>query len=63
MAKSELPLASLSKRSLVHNHSYDWHVNKASFSCETMDTKTRFEKEAKGNSKMAYWPIENTDQS
>ena len=54
----ELPKASLSKRGLVHNHSYEnefnLHVNGISFSYERMSTKTRFEKEAKGNSKMAY---------
>ena len=55
---SELPKASLSKPSLVHNHSYEnefnLHVNEISFSYERMSTKTRFEKEAKGNSEMAY---------
>ena len=55
---SELPKASLSKRGLVHNHSYEnefnLHVNEISFSYERMSTKTRFEKEAKGNSEMAY---------
>ena len=30
------------------------HVNEISFPHERMDTKTRFEKEAKGNSKMVY---------
>ena len=42
----------------MHNHSYEnefnLHVNKISFSFERMSTKTRFEKEAKGNSEMAY---------
>ena len=55
---SELPKASLSKRGLVHNHSYEndfnFHVNEISFSYERMSTKTSFEKEAKGNSEMAY---------
>ena len=50
--------ASLSKRGLVHNHSYEnefnLHVNEISFSYERMSTKSRFEKEAKGNSEMAY---------
>ena len=57
---SELPKASLSKRGLVHNHPYEnefnLHVNEISFSHERMSTKTRFEKEAKGNSEMAYYP-------
>ena len=39
----------------MHNHSYEnefnLHVNEISFSYERM---TRFEKEAKGNSEMAY---------
>ena len=55
---SDKTLASLSKRGLVHNHSYEnefnLHVNEISFSYERMSTKTRFEKEAKGNSEMAY---------
>ena len=42
----------------MHNHSYenefDLHVNKILFSYERMGTKTRFEKETKGNSEMAY---------
>ena len=42
----------------MHNHSYEnefkLHVNEISFSYERMGTKTRFEKEAKGNSEMAY---------
>jgi len=42
----------------VHNHSYEnefnLHVNEISFSYERMGTKTRFEKEAGGNSQMAY---------
>ena len=54
----ELPSASLSKRGLVHKHSnenqFNLHVNEISFSYERMATKTRFEKEAKGNSEMAY---------
>jgi len=41
----------------VHNHSYEnefnMRVNENSFSCERMGTKTRFGKEAKGNSEMA----------
>ena len=43
----------------MHNHSYEnefnLHVNEISFSYEKMSTKTRFEKEAKGNSKIAYF--------
>ena len=42
----------------MHSHSYknefNLHVNEISFSYERMSTKTRFEKEAKGNSEMAY---------
>ena len=37
----------------MHNHSYEneapnLHVDEDSFSCESMDTETHFEKEAKG---------------
>ena len=32
----------------------DVHVNEISFLYEKMGTKTRFEKEAKGNSEMVY---------
>ena len=43
----------------MHNHSYENEFNllvdEISFSCERMSTKTRFEKEAKGNSEMAYY--------
>ena len=43
----------------MHNHSYEnefnLHVNEISFSYERMSTKTRFEKEAKGNLEMAYY--------
>ena len=42
----------------MHNHSYQNEfnlcVNEISFLYERMSTKTRFEKEAKGNSDMAY---------
>ena len=42
----------------MHNHSYEnefnLNVNEISFSYERMSTKTRFEKEAKGNSEVAY---------
>jgi len=42
----------------VYNHSYEneltLHVNEISFSEERMGTKTRFKKETKGNSEMAY---------
>ena len=41
----------------MHNHSYEnefnLHVNEIPFSYERINTKTRFEKEAKGNSEMA----------
>ena len=47
-------LLSPSKRGLLHTHSYenefDLLVNEISFSYERMGTKTRFDKEAKGNS-------------
>jgi len=33
------------------------HVNEVSFSYESMDTETRFEKEAKGISEMAYYEV------
>ena len=43
----------------MHNYSYknefNLHVNEISFSYERMSTKTRFEKEAKSNSEMAYF--------
>ena len=43
----------------MHNHSYEnefnLQVNEISFSYEKMGTKTRFEKEAKGNSEMAFF--------
>ena len=46
----------------MHNHSYknefNLHVNEFSFSDERMSTKTRFEKEATGNSEMAYLAIQ-----
>ena len=42
----------------MYNHSYEnefnLHVNEISFSYERISTKTHFEKEAKGNSEMAY---------
>ena len=34
--------------------SFDSHENENQFSYEKMSTRTRFEKEAKGNSEMAY---------
>ena len=37
-----------------HGNEFDLHVNEISFSYERMSTKTRFGKEAKGNSEMAY---------
>lgn len=44
----------------MHNHSYEneflnLHANEISFSYERISTKVRFEKEAKGNSEMAYF--------
>jgi len=42
----------------VNNHSHEnefnLHVNEISFSYDRMGTKTRFEKEATGNSEMVY---------
>ena len=36
-----------------YENEFNLHVNEIIFSYETMDTKTNFEKEAKGNSEMA----------
>ena len=56
-----ITFSSFSKRVLVHNHSYEnefnLQVNGISFSYERVGTKTRFEKEAKGNSEMAYYVL------
>ena len=38
-----------------YGNEFDLHVNEISFSYERMSTKTRFGKEAKGNSEMAYY--------
>ena len=38
-----------------HGNEFDLHVNEISFSYERMSTKTRFGKEAKGNSEIAYY--------
>ena len=47
----------------MHNHSYEkefnLHMKEISFSYERMGTKTRFEKETKGNSEMAYCQLES----
>ena len=55
---SELPLVSFSMRVLVPILSYENEISFTcklnSFSYEWLCTKTRFEKEAKGNSEMAY---------
>ena len=40
-----------------HGNEFNLHVNEISFSYERMGTKTRFEKEAKGNSEMGYYLI------
>ena len=37
-----------------HGNEFNLHVSEISFSYERIGTKTRFEKEAKGNSEMAY---------
>ena len=51
----------------MHNHSYEnqfnLHVNEISFSYERMSTKTRFEKEAKGNSEMTYCLINRINEN
>ena len=51
----------------MHKHSYEnefnLHVNEISFSYERMSTKTRFKKEAKGNSEIAYCVFECFYQS
>ena len=46
---------------LSYENEFNLHGNENSFSYERMSTKTRFEKEAKGNSEMAYCtrPYEN----
>ena len=38
-----------------HGNEFDLHANEISVSYERMSTKTRFGKETKGNSEMAYW--------
>ena len=47
---------------IFHSHANQthFHMNEITFSYERMGTKTRFEKEAKGNSEMAYSYITNT---
>ena len=40
---------------LSYENEFNLHLNENSFSYERMSTKTRFEKEAKGNSEMAYY--------
>ena len=42
--------------------SFHLHVNESLFSYEKMSTRTRFEKEAKGNSEMAYWCVRFEDR-
>ena len=39
---------------LSYENKFNLHVNENSFSYERMSTKTQFEKEAKGNSVLAY---------
>ena len=39
---------------LSYENEFNLHANENSFSYERMSTKTRFEKEAKGNSELAY---------
>ena len=54
----ELSYASLSKRGPLHSHSdeneLNLHVNEILFPYERMNTKSRFEKEAKVNSEMIF---------
>ena len=40
---------------LSYENEFNLHLNENSFSYERMSTETRFEKEAKGNSEMAYY--------
>ena len=40
---------------LSYENEFNLHVNENSFSYERMSTKTRFEREAEGNSEMAYF--------
>ena len=40
---------------LSYENEFNLHVNKNLFSFERLSTKTRFEKEAKGNSEMVYY--------
>ena len=40
---------------LSYENEFNLHVNENSFSYERMSTKTRFEKEAEGNSEMACY--------
>ena len=62
----DLPSASFSEQVLVlilwydYNFSFTCKLN--SFSCEWSSTRPRFEKEAKGNSEMAYWNSMDTPQ-
>ena len=39
---------------LSYENEFNLHVDENIFSYERMSTKTRFDKEAKGNSEMAY---------
>ena len=58
LAISELPLASFSKRVLVLIFSYENEISFTcklnSFSYEWLSTRSRFEREALGNSEMVY---------
>ena len=40
---------------LSYENEFNLHLNENSFSYERTSTKTRFEKETKGNSEMAYY--------
>ena len=42
---------------LSYENEFDLQVNEISFSYERMSIKTRFEKEAKSNSEMAYCSV------
>ena len=54
-----LPEASLCIHQRLHEKECDLHVNEISFSYEKTGTKTRCEKETKGNSEMAYFCSKN----
>ena len=50
-----MPILSYENEIHSHGNEFNLHVNEISFSYERLGTKTRIEKEAKGNSEMAYY--------